>query len=85
MIATAILTVFYTFIIFLVGILPSSAGLSTDVTNAISNAFDIAYDFDFIIPMGVVVDVILIALLFHVGILSFKAIVWLMRKIPGIN
>lgn len=85
MITTAVLTIIYTFIIFLVAVLPTSTGLSTEVTDAITNVMEIAYNFDFIIPMDVVIDVLLIAVGFHAGVLAYKALMWVARKIPGIN
>jgi hypothetical protein len=85
MIGTAVLSIIYTFILLLVAILPVSTGLSDDVTSAISNALDVAYSFDYIIPMETVINVLVIAVGFHAGILVFKGINWIMRKIPGVN
>jgi hypothetical protein len=85
MIATAIISIIYTFILFMVSVLPISTGLSTDVTSAVSNVFDIAYSFDYIIPMDTVLNVLLIAVGFHAGVLAFKGVEWILRKIPGIN
>lgn len=85
MVSTAILSVIYSFISFMISLIPKSEGLPIEVGSSLTSLLETAYGFDYVIPIGTFVTVLIVAVGFHAGILAFHALMWIIRKIPGIN
>lgn len=87
MITNFILTILYYSIVAITSplrLLPD-VSLSPDIANAISTAGAYLNSFSFIIPVGTIVSIFGLFLAIEGGILLFKGINWLIRKIPFIN
>lgn len=83
MITTALLTIFYTVFNFFLGLLPTGH-INTSITNAINWFFYSAHSFDFIIPVGTIIQVLIWGVVFEASILLYKIILMLLNKIRGV-
>jgi len=59
--------------------------LSPEISNSIATAGAYMNSIDFIVPTTTIMTIFGLFLAVEFGILSFKGINWLIRKIPGIN
>jgi hypothetical protein len=87
MIATAILYIFSAllFTLTLPFRLLSDVVLPAGVSNAINEASGSLAGINSIVPVDVLLDVLWAVVALEVGILAFKGLNWIIRKIPGVN
>lgn len=87
MIIAGILQIIYYFILLVsapLRLLPD-ATLSASATTAISTAGTYLKSFDFIFPLTTFITILLLILGIETGILAYKFIMWIIKKIPGIS
>lgn len=63
----------------------SDVSLPEGITTAISTASGYISSIDFIVPVSTILSIFGVFLTFEVGVLTFKGINWLIRKIPTIS
>lgn len=69
----------------LVAILPDGATVPQEWVNAVYQIWSYANAFSFIVPVQTLLWALGIALTFHVGVLTFKIIHWIITKIPFVG
>jgi len=84
MISTFFLTIFYSFVGFLLVLLPSGH-LPAVMTSAFSYFVGVANLFSFVVPVDTLLAAALVILLFDGAIIVWHFINWVIRKIPGMQ
>jgi len=85
MITTFFLLLGYQFLNFLVGLLPVSAGVPTEWVEGVNTVWGYINSFSFIVPVSTLLSVLTLALIFHGSIFAYHALMWIIRKIPGMQ
>jgi len=87
MITTAILLLLYFVINGLltpIGAL-SNVSLPTDITSGITTAGGYLHALNVVLPVDTMLTILGVSLAFELAYLTFKVIMWVLAKIPGIN
>jgi len=79
---TLILTVVYSFLAFLIGILPTSAGFPTEVHSAFSTLGGYIGVMDVFIPISILLWCLTAVFGVEIALFTFKTIKWLISHIP---
>jgi len=77
------LSLIYQFVAFLVGLLPTGGVLSSDWVSAVYAIWGYVNVFSFIVPVGMLVTCLGIAMAFHGFIFAWKGVHWLWSLIRG--
>jgi len=85
MITSALLQIPLFFIELVLGLIPTSDGLPSGVSAAISTAVTYAKGVSFIFPIETLFQVLLLVFSVEAGLLAWKFINWLIKKIPGMQ
>lgn len=87
MITTLFLNVFYTFLSFILSPILSQAdvSVSSSVLNAVTNIQGFLTSAAPVFPITTLLSVLGIVITVEIGILVYKAIMWLVKKIPMIS
>jgi len=83
MIIGLILNVFFIFVGGVLSLLPTGH-INSEITNAINWFFYSAHSFDFIIPVGTIIQVLLWAVAFEIIIALWSLLLFVINKIRGI-
>jgi uncharacterized membrane protein YdfJ with MMPL/SSD domain len=83
MIVTFFLQIAYSFLNFLVGLLPTGGSFPASWTSGIATVWGAVNVFSFIVPVGVLVTALGIAVTFHLFVFSWKFLHWLWSLIRG--
>jgi len=73
----------YSFVAFLVGLLPSGVSLPSDWVAGVYTIWSYINAFSFIVPVNVLVSCLAIAMSFHLFVFAWKGIHWLWSLIRG--
>jgi len=87
MITNVLITIIYYFlysVIYPIRLLPD-VSLPSSITSSITTAGSYFYIFDPILPLSTVFTIITLFLTIEGFIVAYKLIMWVIRKIPGIN
>ena len=87
MITTGILYLIYSFIFITtapIRLLPDAV-LSTSLTQSIATAGTYLKSLDFVFPVSSFIGILVLLIVIEAGILGYKLIMWVLRKIPGIS
>jgi len=85
MITTFILSIPLFFIQALINVLPNSNGLPSEVTSAIVTVWNYGQGASFFFPISTLLTLVVLVFAFEAGILAWKFVNWILRKIPGVN
>jgi len=85
MITTFLLQIPLFFITALVNALPDSTGFPDEVSTAINTAWGYANGLSFFFPVQTLLTLVVLVFAFEAGILIWKFINWVLKKIPGVN
>jgi hypothetical protein len=87
MIITGLLSVIYVFILGITYPLRilSDVSLPSEITSAITTASGYYHSLDVILPMDTMIQILGVSLTFEGLYLIYKLIMWVIKKIPGIN
>jgi len=85
MITGAVISIFTWFVTSMIGLLPVSTGLPDDFGASLTLVLDYAKSYGFIFPMQTLIEVAILAVTFHTGILGFKLVNWIIGKLRGSN
>jgi len=87
MIITGLLSVVYVFILGITYPLRilSDVSLPTEITTAITNASGYYHSLNAILPIDTMLQILGVSLTFEGLYLLYKLIMWVIKKIPGIN
>lgn len=69
----------------LVSILPNGQSVPVEWVSAVYSIWGYINAFSFIVPVNTLVFCLGIALTFHIGVLTFKIIHWIITKIPFVG
>lgn len=83
MITGFLLTLIYTFVLFLIGFLPAGTELSTAWVDGVATIWGYINAFSFIVPVDMLITCLGIAIAFHLFIFAWKALHWLYSLIRG--
>jgi len=84
MITTFILTIFSSFLNFLVGFLPTGS-IPQGFTDAVSYFFGALNAFSYIFPVSTLFTCLLLYLAFDLAVLLWHLFNWVIKKIPGMQ
>jgi len=84
MIGTFLLNALSGLLLLLISILPSYA-LPSSISSSLASVISYGQAFSFIFPISTLITVAGLALLFHLGILGFKLLNWIIGKVRGSN
>lgn len=70
---------------FLIGLIPDSSGFPVAVSSNIETAWGYLWAFDYIVPVATLLLLMGLVFAFEAGILVWKFINWVIRKIPGMS
>lgn len=62
-----------------------NASLPVEVSNSIAAANSYFLPLDFLVPFGTLFKIFFLILTIEAGIFFYKAIMWAVKKIPGLN
>lgn len=82
MITGFLLQIFYVLITFFFSFLPAIT-LPSGVTSAITTAFGFMNQFTFLFPLATLLSVVVIAISFHLALLTFDFVIWLIHLLRG--
>jgi len=85
MITDTILRIPLFFIRLVLGLIPASDGLPQGVADAISTAVGYIKGVSFIFPIATLFQILLLIFAIEAGLLLWKFINWLIKKIPGMQ
>ena len=87
MILTAILNALYNLILFITTPIRNLADvvLPSDFTTALSTAGGYLHALNVILPIDTILQILGVSLVFELGYLTYKLIMWVVKKIPFIN
>jgi len=85
MIFTIPLTLIFFLLTTVIGWLPDSSGLPSEVSAGFSWLWGLLWELDFVVPVSTVATLLGLSLAFEVAIQVWHGIHWLIRKIPMIN
>lgn len=85
MITSALLQIPLFFIELVLNLIPTSDGLPAGIASAISTAVSYAKGVSFLFPIETLFQVLLIVFSIEAGLLLWKFINWLIKKIPGMQ
>lgn len=69
----------------LIDIFPNGSGLDSNISSSFTTMVGYAYSYSWLLPIGTLITVLIIAVTFQSGILLFKIINWIIGKIRGSN
>lgn len=78
-----IILIFTTFITFLIGLLPDSAGLPSGVTDAIGRLGALMASFDWLLPITLIFTIIKWIITFELGVLAYRFTMWIIHMVRG--
>jgi len=84
MIVTFILTILYSFINLLLGILPTGH-IPAGFTNAFAYFMGLVNAYSYVVPIGTLLAAAAVVLVFDGALMLWYFINWIIRKIPGMN
>lgn len=84
MIVTLILTILYSFLNFIVGVLPAGH-LPTAITTAFAYFMGLLNSFSFFIPVDTLLQAAGVVLVFDGAMIVWYFVNWIIRKIPGMQ
>lgn len=82
MITSAIISFFGSILLFFLNLLPT-ATFPEEISEAIQWLFDAIYAWNWIIPANTVVNVLLLAIAFHTGVLAVRGIKYIINVLRG--
>jgi len=85
MITTFILQILYTFLTFMVGLIPTSFTIPQPWFDGLNLVWGYMNSFSFILPVGTLLTVLGLAIGFHLLIFFIRLVSWVLKKIPFIN
>jgi len=85
MIIEVLLDIVFTPLEFLIGLLPASEGLPASVSSAVGTLWNYVWAFDYILPASTLLTLMVLVFGFEAGVLVWKSINWVIRKIPGVS
>jgi hypothetical protein len=87
MITTALLNLFYNVIIFITTPIRNLAdvSLNSSLGSAITTAGSYLHSLDVLLPMATILAILGVSLAFEAIYLTYKLIMWVIKKIPMIN
>lgn len=87
MIITAILNVVYTFITFVLSPLTllGDVVLNSNFTSAINTASGYYHSLNVVLPVDTMITILGISVTIEISYLTFKLIMWIIKKVPTIN
>lgn len=85
MIFTIPLTILYVVLSGLIGLLPISSGLPVALQTGASWIFGFLWNFDFILDVPTLIQIILLTLAFETAILFWHFLHWALAKIPFLH
>jgi len=83
MITGLIINFFYILLFNLLAFLPDSQGLPSAVASSFTSLSGYAHAWDYIFPIYTLLYILTLSALFHVGILGFKIVNWIINKVRG--
>jgi len=84
MIVGFLISIAYSFLSFLLGFLPSYS-LPAGWVSGVFTLWSDVNAFSFVVPVATLLLCLTIAIFFHVTILAWRFIGWVIRKIPGLH
>jgi len=85
MITDVILQIPLFFLNLMLGLIPDSSGLPSGVSSAITTAIGYIKGVSFIFPIETLFQIILLIFSIEAGLLLWKFINWIIKKIPGVS
>jgi len=85
MITDTILRIPLFFLNLILGLIPTSDGLPSGVSDAISTAMAYAKGVSFFFPIETLMQIVLLIFTVEAGILLWKFVNWIIKKIPFVN
>jgi len=83
MILTFVFSIFYYFLNFILSLLPTVAPLPTDFIDFFSTVIGYLYNFDSLLPVATILQVLTLAVFFHGGILLWRFINYIIHLVRG--
>jgi len=84
MISTFFLSIFYSFVNFLVSFLPSGS-LPSGVSTAVTYFWGVVNTFSYLLPLDTLLQALLVVFAFEFAIMLWAFLNWIIRKIPGMQ
>lgn len=84
MITNGLIYVFTSLVLFLIGFLPTGT-LPSGISDALTYFRSVAHSLDSVLPVYTALLIIFIMMIFEAAVLLFRAINWLINKIPTVG
>lgn len=78
-----VLNIFLWFVTALLALLPDSSGLPESITDAVNRSVALLYNFDFIVPVSLLLELVVSALYFQLAIQAFRFTMWIINYFRG--
>lgn len=69
----------------IIGLLPAGGTMPTEWVQGVYTVWGDMNAFSFIVPVNTLISVLALALTFHIAVFTFKAVHWIITKIPFIG